>query len=97
VFGADPLAAVSAPRFGTDHLIGSFNQTPPVLGNLTMDRGYAQALGAAGQAELRARGHELKLVDAPLWQPAVLARDPATGELVAAGDPKAGRKAAALG
>ncbi len=36
-FGLDPAASVVAPRFMTDHLIGSFRQTPPALGKLRIN------------------------------------------------------------
>ena len=46
-------------------------------------------------AELEARGHRLERASPPLWHPSVLRIDPATGLLDAAGDPEAGRHAAA--
>src|SRR5262249_1860714 len=33
-FGLSPAEAVTAPRFGTNHHLGSFRQTPPQLGSL---------------------------------------------------------------
>src|SRR5262249_40566713 len=36
-FGLSPADAVTAPRFGTDHLLGSFRQKPPVLGSLLVN------------------------------------------------------------
>lgn len=33
-FEMPPDAAVQSPRFGTNHHIGSFRQTPPQLGSL---------------------------------------------------------------
>src|ERR1700733_4948522 len=36
-FNLSPVAAVVAPRFGTNHHLGSFRQTPPQLGSLLID------------------------------------------------------------
>ena len=36
-FGLDPAESVVAPRFMTDHFIGSFRQTPPALGQLRIN------------------------------------------------------------
>jgi gamma-glutamyltranspeptidase/glutathione hydrolase len=90
-FGLDPARSVTAVRFGTDHMVGSFRQRPPELGSLQI---YEEA-GEALIAELKARGHHVKTVHGPLWAPSVLAIDPASGAIQAAGDPKAGRHAAA--
>lgn len=90
-FGLSPSESVTAPRFLTEHYIGSFRQRPPELGNLTLEAGFPDAV----QADLRSRGHRVTLKKAPLWIPTVLRRDPATGRLDAAGDPKAGRHAGA--
>ena len=40
-FGLSPADAVTAPRFITNHLIGSFNQPPPQLGNLVVEESLA--------------------------------------------------------
>jgi gamma-glutamyltranspeptidase/glutathione hydrolase len=87
----DPAAAVAAPRFSTDHHIGSFAQTPPRLGSLTLDAGIPEDVAES----LRGRGHQVTRTPGPIGAPSVLARDPATGRLTAAGDPRAGRHAAA--
>jgi gamma-glutamyltranspeptidase/glutathione hydrolase len=90
-FGLDADRAVTSPRFYTNHLVNSFGQTPPELGSLTVERGFAEdALEA-----LRARGHKVGLAAAPHAAPVILTRDPETGLLRAAGDPKTGRHAAA--
>jgi gamma-glutamyltranspeptidase/glutathione hydrolase len=88
-FGLAPREAVTAIRFGTNHLIGSFGQTPPDLGSLLV---YPE-IGADTIADLEARGHKVQSRRAPLWNPSVLAIDPATKHIDAAGDPKAGRHA----
>ena len=89
-FGLDPAASVVAPRFMTDHLINSFRQTPPALGKLRIN----PELGAKTLDALKARGHLLSVSSGPLAAaPSVIAIEPGTGKLRAAGDPRAGRHA----
>ncbi|HZL87804.1 MAG TPA: gamma-glutamyltransferase [Pirellulaceae bacterium] len=90
-FGMTPEQAVVAPRFCTNHHIGSFRQTPAALGSLSV---YEQ-VGEKTIADLAARGHLVKGTKGPIASPCVLSRDEATGKWQAAGDPKAGRHAAA--
>ncbi len=90
-FGLDPAAAVTAPRFETKHFIGSFRQTPPELGLLRIDAD----VGNDTLEELKARGHRVVIVKPPIWIPSMLMIDPISGLIRAAGDPKAGRHAAA--
>jgi gamma-glutamyltranspeptidase / glutathione hydrolase len=90
-FGMAPDRAVTAPRFLTGHYVGSFGQTPPRLGSLTLQRD----IDAAVFKELESRGHRISTGSAPLWIPVAIGIDPKTGELRAAGDPKARRHAAA--
>ena len=90
-FGLSPADAVTAPRFITNHLIGSFNQPPPQLGNLVVE----ESLGRETIDALRARGHRIQVQKPPLGHPVMLVLDPATGQYRAAGDPKAGRHARA--
>jgi gamma-glutamyltranspeptidase/glutathione hydrolase len=90
-FGMTPAEAVSAPRFGTDHHLGSFKQKPPDLGNLTLTPGHAADVAK----ELEGRGHKVKMARGNLSAPVILRLDPATGEKQAAGDPKARRHAGA--
>jgi gamma-glutamyltranspeptidase/glutathione hydrolase len=90
-FLLSPAEAVTAPRFGTNHFVGSFRQTPPSLGSLLLD----PAVGEATIQELKARGHRVTLRKPPLWAPTALRIDPVSGAIEAAGDPKAGRHAAA--
>jgi gamma-glutamyltranspeptidase / glutathione hydrolase len=82
---------VMATRFGTEHFVGSFRQTPPRLGSLMIH----DDAGEATVARLKAMGHQVTAVRRPLWNPSVLAIDPGTGLIEAAGDPDAGRHAAA--
>ena len=91
-FGIDPAESVSASRFSTDHCVGSFNQPEPKLGSL----GINQEVGAAVIEELEARGHQVKKLSNSIAQPIVIRIDPQTGALEAAGDPRAGRHAAAF-
>jgi gamma-glutamyltranspeptidase/glutathione hydrolase len=91
-FGLDPAAAVTAPRFVTSHHLGSFRQTPPQLGNLTINA----EVGEAVLEELRAKGHHVQAAKGRLAAPIVLRIDPQSGRLDIAGDPKAGRHAGAF-
>ena len=89
-FGLDPAASVVAPRFMTDHLINSFRQTPPALGKLRIN----PEIGTETLDALKARGHVLSVATGPLAAaPSVIAIEPGTGKLRAAGDPRAGRHA----
>lgn len=90
-FGMTPAEAVTAPRFGTNHHLGSFRQKPPELGSLLI---YPE-VGAAIIKELEARGHKVTTKRGALWAPTVLSIDPKTGIIQAAGDPKARRHAGA--
>lgn len=90
-FGLDPARAVTVPRFVTDHLIGSFNQTPPQLGSLTL----SESFGAEPAAELVKLGHRVARKAAPLGHPVMLVFAPHSREISAAGDPTAHRHARA--
>lgn len=90
-FNMAPAQAVTAPRFATAHHTGSFSQSPPQLGSLTIyegtDRGTID--------ELKKLGHQLKYVER-VASPVMLQVDQASGKLQVAGDPRAGRHAAVL-
>jgi gamma-glutamyltranspeptidase/glutathione hydrolase len=88
-FGLSPAEAVRAPRFGTNHLLGSFRQTPPALGSLLIN----PEVGEETIRDLQARGHKVSVRKGPLWSPTVLTVDPESGLIRAAGDPRAGRHA----
>jgi gamma-glutamyltranspeptidase/glutathione hydrolase len=91
-FGLEPAASVVAARFMTDHFIGSFRQTPPALGRLRIN----PEVGSETLEALKARGHVLSINSGALSAaPSVIAIDPGTGKLRAAGDPRAGRHALA--
>jgi gamma-glutamyltranspeptidase / glutathione hydrolase len=90
--GHSAAEAVTAPRFATDHLIGSFRQASPRLASLIINPG----VGDSVIEELRQRGHRVDVRDRPIAQPTVLLIDAASGILQAAGDPKARRHANAF-
>jgi gamma-glutamyltranspeptidase/glutathione hydrolase len=90
-FGMTPTEAVTAPRFGTRHYVGSFRQTPPALGSLSLP----SEVGEATIQDLRSRGHRVSIQSGPVGAPCVLSLDPQSGLIRAAGDPKAGRHASA--
>jgi gamma-glutamyltranspeptidase/glutathione hydrolase len=89
-FGLSPEASVTAPRFGTNHHLGSFRQPPSQLGSLTLDPAY----GAEVVRALTERGHKVTS-RRPSENSVMIAIDPQTGLLRAAGDPNARRHAAA--
>jgi gamma-glutamyltranspeptidase/glutathione hydrolase len=89
-YNLSPADAVSSPRFGTNHMVGSFGQAPPKLGSLILDG----QMDPSTIRDLAARGHKITLQKTTLWAPVVLRVDPATGILSAAGDPRAKRHAA---
>jgi gamma-glutamyltranspeptidase / glutathione hydrolase len=86
-----PAQAVTAPRFITNHHVGSFNQTPPQLASLLVYPSLDQATRDA----LAARGHRLQLQKPPYGHPVMITLDPETGRKEAAGDPQARRHARA--
>jgi gamma-glutamyltranspeptidase/glutathione hydrolase len=90
-FGLKPAEAVVAPRFGTNHHLGSFRQAKPVLGSLLINPG----VGEPAIKDLKARGHKVTIRKGALWAPTILSIDPKSGMIHAAGDPKARRHAAA--
>lgn len=89
-FGLPAKETVTAPRFSSNHMVGSFRQTPPELGSLRIN----PEVGEAVLAELRQRGHRVQLVPGRVGAPSVVTLDPGSKVLHAAGDPRAGRHAA---
>ena len=73
-FGMGPADAVTTPRFGTNHHLGSFRQTPPALGSLLLASGQDPML----VKQLEARGHKVT-VSTGRWAPVMLRIDPKTG------------------
>ncbi len=91
-FGLAPAVAVTAPRFMSDHFIGSFVQTPPKLGSLRINPTYGQPL----LDSLTARGHLLTVSPTILGAaPTLISIDPSTSLYRAAGDPRARRHSGA--
>ncbi|MGC9319712.1 MAG: gamma-glutamyltransferase family protein [Armatimonadota bacterium] len=96
-FGMSPDEAVTRPRFSTDHMENSFDSDP--------DRHKAFKVPASLQlntevpddtrGELARRGHAVSTTSDAIAAPVMLCID-AGGLVSAAGDPKAGRHAAAV-
>ena len=97
-FGILPEQAVVAPRFSTEHHQNSFDPNPdrskafPAAGSLHLSGGISKEV----QAELTRRGHKVTIVKGPIAAPVMIYLDPKTGLIYAAGDPAAGRHAAAI-
>jgi gamma-glutamyltranspeptidase/glutathione hydrolase len=98
-FDLPPADAVKAPRFMTDHFISSFGQKPPALGQLRIN----PELGQPTLDALRGMGHKLvvrtgSLAAAPCMFDiaAIKVGETRRVHYVAAGDPRAGRHAAAI-
>ena len=92
-FGMAPADAVTAPRFGTNHHLGSFRQKPPELGSTVV-----AGLGSDSTLtkQLEALGHKVNVSKGSLTGPSDDSKiDPKTGQKEAAGDPRAGRHAGA--
>lgn len=90
-FGLSASESMKAVRFGTNHHLGSFRQTPPVLGSLLI---HASAPPATITG-LERLGHKVQPTAGALWAPSVIRIDP-SGEFDAAGDARSGRHAAAF-
>jgi len=87
-FGLSAAESMKAIRVGTNHHLGSFRQTPPVLGSLSI---HANADDAT-VAELETLGHKVIRSRGPLWAPCVIRIEPG-GRFETAGDARAGRHA----
>jgi gamma-glutamyltranspeptidase/glutathione hydrolase len=90
-FGMSPDKAVTAARWQTDHLLGSFRQTAPRLGSLS----FFPTPGEETVEELTKRGHVVRVSRRPQTNPVMLRIDPKTKTIEAAGDPQSRRHAAA--
>ncbi|MHC4984565.1 MAG: gamma-glutamyltransferase family protein [Planctomycetota bacterium] len=97
-FDMAPAEAVTAPRFATGHHEDSFNPVPArtdalgKLGSLQLHDGIDPKV----REDLAGRGHEVSVTNGPIASPVMLRIDPNTGAFEAAGDPAAGRHAAAI-
>lgn len=76
-FDMDLDSAMKAPRFSTQHFIGSFGQDPPSLGNLDLH----EDIDVRTKNDLKNRGHKVKTVSNNIGGVAMLYIDPKT-ELV---------------
>ncbi|MBI2823154.1 MAG: gamma-glutamyltransferase [Planctomycetia bacterium] len=90
-FGLSPAESMNAVRFGTNHHLGSFRQSPPALGSLSIHENADDATVGA----LEKLGHAVARSSGPLWAPCVIRIDSA-GHFETAGDARAGRHAAAF-
>ena len=90
-FGFDPAHAVTVPRFVTDHLVGSFNQTAPELGSLKLNPTFPSDV----VSDLKQRGHVVASQPSPLGHPVMLVLAENSEQKSAAGDPAARRHARA--
>ena len=97
-FGMLPVAAVTAPRFNTNHHEDSFNPDPD-RNAAFVGRGELRVYEetpAEVREDLARRGHLISTTKGPIGNPVMIHIDPVTGLISAAGDPKASRHAAAL-
>lgn len=97
-FGMLPAAAVTAPRFNTNHHEDSFNPDPD-RNAAFVGRGELRVYEetpAEVREDLARRGHLISTTKGPIGNPVMIHIDPVTGLISAAGDPKASRHAAAL-
>lgn len=90
-YGMSPADAVTTPTFSTDHFTGSFRQTPAKLGSLTLSRN----IDAKTADALAAKGHKITITRGGAAAAPIILRI-GDGNIDAAGDPKAGRHAAAF-
>lgn len=87
VFGMDPQEAVEAPRFATNSFPDSFEPHRYQPGWLNLEGRFPRATGDA----LAALGHDVHWWDDFVWRAGamcVVKRDPATGFLLGAADPR---------
>jgi hypothetical protein len=93
-----PNDAVTAPRFSTDHMENSFDSDPDrnrafkSPGSLQVNTNIELRV----QEELKKRGHILSTTTNAIASPVMLYIDHGSKVIYSAGDPAAGRHAAAL-
>jgi gamma-glutamyltranspeptidase / glutathione hydrolase len=91
--GLDLQQAIDAPAFHTEHFPSSFFPRRARPGSLVIER----RIGEATVADLRRRGHHVEVADPwSLGRMCAVGRDPATGFLLAAANPR-GRQGYAAG
>ncbi len=97
-FGMLPEQAVTAARFSTFHHENSFDPNPDRkavfkgVGKMSLNEDIPETVRRA----LIRRGHKVETTIGPIANPVMLYIDHETGVIHAAGDPRAGRHAAAL-
>lgn len=97
-FGMPPAEAVTAARFHTEHHEDSFDPNPDRdaafkgRGKVRVNETVPEPI----RGELTQRGHKISTTSRPIAHPVMIYIDPATGRFQAAGDPAAGRHAAAI-
>ena len=74
-FGMAAEEAFRAPRFSTNHFVGSFGQGKPRLGSLRVHTSVSEAV----QAELKKRGHDLTTSPGGVGGVALLVMDAKSG------------------
>ncbi|NQT20047.1 MAG: hypothetical protein HQ592_10110 [Planctomycetes bacterium] len=94
-----PKDAVTTARFSTTHHEDSFSPNPDRKQTLGELAGLLlnESIPESVRDDLAGRGHNIHLTPDAIAAPVMLVRDLATGTIHAAGDPKAGRHAAAVG
>jgi gamma-glutamyltranspeptidase / glutathione hydrolase len=84
-FGMSLQEAIDAPMFHTAHFPSSFYPHESYPGSLLVE----ERIDPAVASELRSRGHDLQLVDPwSLGRLCAVGRDPKTGHLLAAANPR---------
>jgi gamma-glutamyltranspeptidase/glutathione hydrolase len=82
----NPVEAFKAPRFSTEHFVGSFGQDRPRLGSLSVPNTLPEKV----QAELKARGHLVTVSREGVGGVGLIGIDPKTKQATAVG-PAAGK------
>jgi gamma-glutamyltranspeptidase/glutathione hydrolase len=101
-FGMMPKDAVTTPRFYTGLYEDSFNPDPDRTKTFgyhsSMNLGLTlnEGIGESVRAELAVRGHVIEINKGSIANPVMIYLDTKTGMMYAAGDPRAGRHAAAV-
>lgn len=97
-FGMEPAVAVREPRFATDHHEDSFDPNPD-RGRTFLKPGslaVSESVIKEVRNDLALRGHEIETRIGPIATPVMLYSDSSEGVYRVAGDPEAGRHAAAI-
>ena len=97
-FGMLPEQAVTAPRFNTFHHQDSFDPNPDRAATVTGPGKMRvnKTVSDAVLRELEKRGHKVSTTGGAIAHPVMIYIDHANNMIHAAGDPKAGRHAAAI-